>query len=149
MFQEMMPPQRAVMVPVLITGSAGTVAGGRKAQHEWRVSRQDLLSGLQVMLETRQLAIGADLKHARALREELVEMRSLRSDGSGKHDDLTMALALACWRARHVQPAPLTGDRVAKGKPAGFQNNAFGESIYGTGSTPWGWPQQISRSKRE
>ena len=70
------------MVPVLIMGSAGTVAGGRKAQHEWRVSRQDLLSGLQVMLETRQLAIGAYLKHARALREELVEMRSLKSDGS-------------------------------------------------------------------
>ena len=83
MFQELIPPQRAVMVPVLITGSSGTVGGGRKAQYEWRVSRQDLLSGLQVMLETRQLAIGAYLKHARALREELVEMRSLKSDGSG------------------------------------------------------------------
>ncbi len=143
MFQEMIPPQRAVMVPVVITAAA-SVSGGRKGQNDWRVSRQDLLTGLQVMLETRQLAIGADLKHAPALREELLEMRSLRSDGSGRHDDLTMALALACWRARKVQPAPLVpAGAKPKGKPFGFQNNGFGESIYGSGSSPWGWPQQV------
>jgi hypothetical protein len=66
------------------------------------------------------------LKHSQALHEELLEMRSLKSEGSGKHDDLTMALALACWRARKVGPPPLTGEGVPKPKPFGFQNIAFG-----------------------
>ena len=150
MFQEMIPPQRAVMVPVVITSGESVSGNGRRGQNDWRVSRQDLLTGLQVMLETRQLAIGADLKFAPALREELLEMRSLRSDGSGRHDDLTMALALACWRARKVQPAPLlaAGAKPA-GKPFGFQNNGFGESIYGSGSSPWGWPQQRPKPRVE
>ncbi len=152
MFEGMMPrvQERAMLVPVVITGS-GT-EGGKKTRSAWQVSRADLLSGLQVMLDTKQLAIASDLEHALTLKQELLEIRSLQSGGAGKHDDLAMALALACWRARKVQPPPLVAagqSQKAKGKPFGFQNNAFGAAIYGSGSSPWGWPQQQGPGRRK
>ena len=65
-------PPRATLVPVTIVPGAGETKG----KDEWRVSKQVLISGLQVMLEAGQLTIAADLKFASALLEEMVEMRS-------------------------------------------------------------------------
>jgi hypothetical protein len=149
MFEDAMPPQRSKMVSVVITASCTPDGAKTAGRNEWKVPRHDLLTSLQMMLETEQIIIGADLKHSQALHEELLEMRSLKSGGSGKHDDLTMALALACWRARKVQPPPLTGDGVPKPKPFGFQNNAFGQAIYGTGTSPWAWPVRVGGGRRK
>ena len=61
------------------------------------------------MLERGELRIAKGLKESRALVKELMDVKSkqtgggrmrLGADGSGEHDDLVIAVALACWRAR-------------------------------------------------
>ncbi len=88
------------LTPVTISGGEG---GSGKV-----VSKQDLMAGVQVLLEKGQLRIGR-LKEREQLKRELMDVRMSRgnagrmrigADGSGEHDDLVIALALACWRAR-------------------------------------------------
>ena len=135
-------PPRATLVPVVITGAGSET----KAKHEWRVPKQDLIAGLQVMLESEQLGIAQDLTFAPALLEELVEMRAIGAKTEaphGEHDDLVIAVALAAWRVRRFAPTPAN----APGK-TGFRNNAFGEAIYGAGSSPWNWPTTRRKDAR-
>jgi hypothetical protein len=97
--------------------SAVTITGGeRELQNgsfagvtKWSVPKQDLIAGVQVLLEKGQLRIARDLRDAGALVRELMDVRSvtkdsgrtrLGADGSGEHDDLVIALALGVWRAR-------------------------------------------------
>ncbi len=91
-------------VPVTITGAGKAHAEGR----QWRVPKQDLMEGLVVMLERGSLRIPGRLRGRQTLLEELRQARVKVSAsgrrqygawGPGEHDDLTMALALACWRA--------------------------------------------------
>ena len=93
------------IVPVMITG------GGRAGRSggERRVPKRDLIVGLQLMLDSGQLQIARGLPEAAVLLRELMGMRGRmsatghRSYGSGNeepHDDLVVAVALACWRAR-------------------------------------------------
>ena len=91
---------------------AVTITGGEKAsQHSlgWNVPKQDLVGGLQLLLEQGRLRIAKDMKGLRTLMRELMDMQAKMgasgrvrtgADGYGQHDDLVMALALACWRAR-------------------------------------------------
>jgi hypothetical protein len=79
--------------PVILTGGErGSRSGG-----VWRVPKRDLVTGLLVMLEKRELAISRRVAGAEALAKELASFGARRS---GEHDDLVMALALGCWRAR-------------------------------------------------
>jgi len=64
---------------------------------------------LQVMLEAGSLRIAAELREAEAFVQELTNMRvkisasgheSFAAWREGAHDDLVLAVALACWRAR-------------------------------------------------
>jgi hypothetical protein len=73
------------------------------------VPKQDLIGGLQAVLETGELKIAAGLRFAGTLVKELVDVRvrqrvaggvRIGADGPGQHDDLVIALALAVWRAR-------------------------------------------------
>ena len=89
------------LVPVVITG------GERGVGHE-SVPKKDLLAEVQVLLESGRLKIGR-LKEAGRLMRELVDMKMsmkesgrvrMGADGYGEHDDLVIALALACWRAK-------------------------------------------------
>jgi hypothetical protein len=57
------------------------------------VPKRDLISGLQLALEKGELRIARRMKEVGSLVRELMEVR-------GEHDDLVIALALACWRAR-------------------------------------------------
>jgi hypothetical protein len=93
------------LAAVTITGAerASRAAGG------WRVPKRELVVGLQVMLETGALRIAAGLKEGETFAKELTEMRVRVSEGrreqfgawrEGTHDDLVLATALACWRAR-------------------------------------------------
>ena len=78
----------ATLVPITITASG--------EPHPDRVSRQDLVTNLRVLLESGILRIPPALHHLDALTAELLNFSSASTD---KHDDLAIALALAAWRA--------------------------------------------------
>jgi hypothetical protein len=96
------------IVPVVITGGdRATQSGGI-----WRVPKRDLVMGLQVMFEERELQISEKLADAATLVTELMSMRVKISPAGhdsygaasgareGPHDDLVLAVALAVWRAK-------------------------------------------------
>ena len=90
------------MMAVSITG--GVVSRpGRSAG--WRnVPKFELMSGLHLALENGQMKIAKRMKEAGSLMKELLAIR-VNANGSmgaagGEHDDLAMAVALACWRAK-------------------------------------------------
>jgi len=92
--------------------AAVTITGGEKESQsgwQWNVPKQDLIAGVQVLLERGELRIAEDLRETGALVQELVDVRMsargagrvrLGADGYGEHDDLVIALALACWRGK-------------------------------------------------
>lgn len=87
--------------------TAVTITGGENAHgsgEEWHVPKKDLMVGLQVLLEDGQLKIHRKLAEAATLVRELmaIQMGSM-SGGHGEHDDLALAVALACWRARRLE----------------------------------------------
>jgi len=92
-----------------------TLTGGERERFDgrgWNVPKQNLISGVQVLLEQEGLKIARRLREAGQLVKELTDMRAvakgrgrvrLGADGYGEHDDLVMAVALACWRAKRPQ----------------------------------------------
>jgi hypothetical protein len=92
------------IVPVNLTG------GERESQTGglWNVPKQVLISGLLVMLEKKDLALSMRVASARVLDKELAGMEARVSRSGqlnfgtreGEHDDVVIAAALACWRAR-------------------------------------------------
>jgi hypothetical protein len=96
--------------------SAVVISGGEKATsgsgNMWSVPKRDLLTGVQVLLQRGELKIAATLQEAETLVRELTDVRMtagnrggirMGADGFGEHDDLVIALALACWRAKRPQ----------------------------------------------
>jgi len=92
--------------PVLITG-------GDVEHHEhgfYRVPKRNLVSSVQIALQSGQLKIAEELELAETLRRELLNFRikvnistahdSYEAWREGDHDDLVLAVALACWRVR-------------------------------------------------
>lgn len=73
--------------------AAVTITGGERQYRTgsgWSVPRRDLMAVVQVLLEQDELKVARGLRELGALMRELTD---------GEHDDLVMALALACWRA--------------------------------------------------
>src|SRR5215211_2561431 len=80
----------------------------------YRVPKRNLVSALQVALQTGTLKIASSLELAELLREELLNFRIKISIASGHdsyehwregdHDDLVLATAMAVWSARTPQP---------------------------------------------
>ena len=101
---------RAARPPCRVT--AVTITSGEQAHgrgEEWHVPKKDLMAGLQVLLEDGQLKIHRKLRESATLVRELTDIRlspraggrvGMGADGYGQHDDLALAVALACWRAR-------------------------------------------------
>ncbi len=93
------------VVPVTITGGhAVTVA----ADGSYHVPKKELVTGLQVLLQGRRLHIARGLSQARALARELANFQVRITAAAhetfgvwrhGQHDDLVLAVALACWWA--------------------------------------------------
>lgn len=92
------------LVPVTIT--AGDQPGRHGAMRT--VPKTDLIVGLQIMLNDRELRIADALPLGRVLRDELLGIRATQrwsghtqygAGRQGEHDDLVLAVALACWRA--------------------------------------------------
>jgi hypothetical protein len=111
------------LAPALIT------AGYQENQTNgyYHVPKRDLITGLRVLLEQQGLQIAARLEHGRALVTELAEMRVKVSIAGneqygawreGTHDDLVLAVALACWGMRKAYPASAAGQHW--GRPAGL-----------------------------
>lgn len=74
--------------------------------------KRDLIAGVQVLLEREELKVARGLRELGPLLRELTDVRSTAgvggrvrfgADGCGEHDDLVIALALACWRAKRAQ----------------------------------------------
>jgi hypothetical protein len=93
--------------------TAVTITGGERAQSHaggWNIPKQDLIAGVQVLLQRGELKIAKEMKGARMLKRELMDVQArmhggtvrLGAEGAGQHDDLVIALALACWKAGRV-----------------------------------------------
>jgi hypothetical protein len=97
---------------VTITGGEQQRNTSRNGGAAWSVPKRDLLALVQVLLERNELRLAKGLRELGPLIRELTDVRSttrasgrerLGADGCGEHDDLAIALALACWRARRSQ----------------------------------------------
>jgi hypothetical protein len=104
------------IVPVTITG------GEREsmANGSHRVPKRDLVTGLQLAFENRELEIAGGMPEMKVLLGELMSMRvKVTAAGNerfeawrdGAHDDLVLAVALAWWRIGWRRPPPVWGTR--------------------------------------
>ena len=110
--------------PVLITGGdVETYANGH-----YRVPKRDLIVGLQLLLQRRALQIAAGMKFGPVLAREMAEMRvKVTASGreqygvwrEGEHDDLVLAVSLACWGVKKAYPRGLSGDAGYWERPPG------------------------------
>jgi hypothetical protein len=93
------------LVPVSITGGNSQASGEAGCS----VPKRDLAAGLQLLFDTRDLVIASTLPHAPLLLKELQDFEVRLTPAGhdtygawryGAHDDLVLAVALACWQAR-------------------------------------------------
>jgi len=93
--------------------TAVTITGGQRESRGGSVCsvpKQDLIAGVQMAMEKGELRVARRLGEAGALVKEMLNVRitaglasgkvRIGADQYGEHDDLVIALALACWRAR-------------------------------------------------
>jgi hypothetical protein len=94
---------------IVAVGITGGDSGTAPNRLDRRVPKRDLLVGLQLLFDTGQLRIARGLPETEILVKELMGMRvkmsstghdSYGSGGEAAHDDLVLAVALACWRAK-------------------------------------------------
>lgn len=98
--------------PVVITGGISETF----SNNYYHVPKSDLVSGLQVALQSGRMRVARGMGYVPELMEEMAAMR-VRVSGSGNeqfgasrrgtHDDLTVALALSLWGLRKVYPRSL------------------------------------------
>jgi len=100
---------RATIVPVVITG-------GDTVSHDngrYRVPKKDLVAAVSVMLQQEILQVPSKLPLAETLVDEMLNFRirvnlegSMTYEGwrTRDHDDLVLAVALACWQAQVLWP---------------------------------------------
>ena len=94
---------------VTITGGEKESGGAGYGGGHYNVPKRDLIASVQLALERGELRIAKGLRERESLVEELVDVRkTARESGrdrvgaerAGEHDDLVIALALACWKGR-------------------------------------------------
>lgn len=108
---DMMRREGLSFAPVLITG-------GDIEHHDngfYKVPKRNLVSAVQIALQSGRLKIAEELSLAETLRKELLNFRikvnistahdSYEAWREGDHDDLVLAAALACWKAARRQAA--------------------------------------------
>jgi hypothetical protein len=101
--------RKAGLKPIAVTITAGdSVTRERLAPDDWHVAKVQVVSGLQAALHSGALKIAKDLPETQALVCELQDFQaSFTQTGyarfgarEGKHDDLVLACAIACWWAK-------------------------------------------------
>lgn len=107
---------RAVVDLFRKAGCAGrlvsvTITGGHSATEDadkrgWSVPKKDLVGVMQALLQTKRLDVAKKLPDAETLRRELgnfkVKITAAANETfgawrEGQHDDLVLAVAMACW----------------------------------------------------
>jgi hypothetical protein len=101
-------------VRVCITASNETTCEGYRHGHpnRFHVGKKLLITNVETLLHYDELHFSLKLADAPALREELQDFqRSLSAAGrmtfqarNGKHDDMVLAVALACWLGKRKEP---------------------------------------------
>jgi hypothetical protein len=93
-----------------------TITAGQSVQPDeggWLVPKKELVTALQLALQSRRLKVAEELPEADMLVAELSAFRLRRvtlGDAEaaewrvGRHDDLVFAVALACWHAGRYRP---------------------------------------------
>jgi len=109
-----------LLVPLTITGGPAPVQSGVA----WSVPKRDLLIGLQVMFEKGELRIAGNVPAQAVFLKELAGMQ-VKQSASGHHsygsrreedhDDLVLAVAMACWRAKSYVQWDLHGSQRLPG----------------------------------
>ena len=98
----------ATITPVVITGADQE----SESKGTWRVPKRNLIEGLQIMIQSDELQFAGGMPGLPALLRELAAVRRWVSNNghevygarkSGEHDDLVLAVALACWRVRKIK----------------------------------------------
>ena len=98
--------------PIAVTFTAGEAVV--ESEGGYRVPKRDLVSTVEVLLQEGRLKIARGIRESSALIDELLSFRAgVSSSGrdtfgaaGSAHDDLVIALALACWRARELEKQP-------------------------------------------
>ncbi len=93
--------------PTAITIHGGSAISLDPQRRGYRVPKRDLVSAVQVLLQNRRLKVAAGLPEAATLKKELLNFRvkvnpatahdSYEHWREGDHDDLVLAVAMACW----------------------------------------------------
>lgn len=102
-------PVKASIRAITITGGhqAGTLTHGGAL-----VPKKELVSTLQVLLQSRRLQIAQQMSEAETLTRELLNFKvklsqsaheSIGADRDRDHDDLVIAVALAAWQGEHLR----------------------------------------------
>jgi hypothetical protein len=119
----------AGMEPIRVSITAGADATC-VARDRFHVPKGTLISTVDAALHTGTLRFAATLTEAPALKDELLDFRRKLSDAgratyaarTGKHDDLVLAVAIACWWAMRP-PEPVAS--------FGVWGNVSGGATYG------------------
>lgn len=98
----------AMLYPVTITGGDKVTNDGE----EYRVPKRDLVSTMQVLMQNRRLRIASTIPLRETLVTELSNFKVKINESTGHdtyehwrdsdHDDLVLAVALACWFGEEV-----------------------------------------------
>ena len=100
--------------PVMFTAGMGQSTDGRL----WFVGKVDLMAGLRQAVETGEMQIPKQVVDGVQLVKELMSvtvgmrpsgLARVGADGFGEHDDLVIALALACWAGMGSKPREPVG----------------------------------------
>jgi hypothetical protein len=98
-------PGIPALVPVTITGGHAVTITADGSRH---VPKKELVACLQLLFQDRRLKIARGLPEAEVLTQELLNFRvkitaaaneTFGAWRDGQHDDLVLAVALACWLA--------------------------------------------------
>jgi len=104
--------KKAYLRPVAVTITAGNKVTREGA--EYGVPKRDLIGVLEATMQTGRFKVAKELPDAKTLMDEMLNFkRKVTPAGhdtyeawrEGQHDDLVLAVALACWYAeRYVRP---------------------------------------------
>jgi hypothetical protein len=145
---DMLRQSAGCVVPVTITGGHAVT---RAEDNSFHVPKKELVTALQVVMQAHRLQIARGLPDATALVRELQQFQVKITAAAnetfgvwrdGQHDDLVLAVALACWWAERTPPfeaptvMPLRGGSRLLERMARGQTNAQRSGLFGLGRSP-------------
>ena len=81
----------------------------------WNVPKKDLMTALQLGIESGEIRIAQHMNNVGSLLRELLDIRvtgvRIGANRHNQHDDLVIALALAVWQTRHKKKMNFFGDK--------------------------------------